>query len=103
MAAMKEVMVIDSAEMKECVFCAELIKAAAKKCRHCGETLDPAMRKAEEAMRLAEGKASQNVNVNTNIAGQDYGRPRGSWIVLIFWIIFFFPVAIIYFLIRRWW
>lgn len=98
---MSELAVID-AEMKECPFCAELVKAAAKKCRHCGETLDVSMRKAEEALRFAD-RQSSNVNVNTNVVSGDSGRPRGSWLVLIFWLIIFFPFAIIYFLIRRWW
>lgn len=89
----------------ECPFCAELVKSAAKKCRHCGETLDPAMRKAEEAMRLASAsdRQIQNVNVNTNVSDGYRGKPQGSWIVLIFWIIVFFPIAILYFLMRRWW
>src|SRR5438309_8069200 len=43
----------------ECPFCAELISAKARKCRHCGETVDVAMRKAEEAMRVASSQPQQ--------------------------------------------
>lgn len=32
----------------------------------------------------------------------DSGKPRGSWCWLIFWIFVFFPVAIIYWFMRRW-
>ncbi|OYY88877.1 MAG: hypothetical protein B7Y45_13870 [Sphingomonas sp. 28-66-16] len=45
--------------MIECPFCAEQILARAKKCRHCGETVDVAMRKAEEAMRMVDRPAQQ--------------------------------------------
>jgi hypothetical protein len=41
-------------QLVECPFCAELVKARAKKCKHCGETLDVALRAAEEAQRNAE-------------------------------------------------
>lgn len=96
-------LVVAGVDTKECPFCAETIKAAAKKCRHCGETLDVALRAAEEAARLAENKSNQNQNVNVNaVFGQDDRKPKGSWIVLIFWVIVFFPVALIYLLIRRW-
>lgn len=37
----------------ECPYCAERVQARAKKCRYCGETIDVAMRKAEEALRVA--------------------------------------------------
>jgi predicted RNA-binding Zn-ribbon protein involved in translation (DUF1610 family) len=47
------------ASQVECPFCAEMISARARKCRHCGETVDVAMRKAEEAMRVANTHPSQ--------------------------------------------
>ena len=33
---------------------------------------------------------------------KDEGKPRGSYFWLCFWIVVFFPIAIIYFLMRRW-
>jgi hypothetical protein len=44
---------------KSCDFCGESILATARKCKHCGETLDPAMRAAGEAMRMAEMAMTQ--------------------------------------------
>ena len=41
------------AETRKCDFCGEEVLPKAKKCKHCHETLDPAMRRADEAMRLA--------------------------------------------------
>jgi DNA-directed RNA polymerase subunit RPC12/RpoP len=37
-----------------CPICHETIKTGAKRCKHCGETLDPVLRKAEEAERQAK-------------------------------------------------
>jgi hypothetical protein len=53
----------------ECPFCCEQIPARAKKCRHCSETVDPAMRKAEEALRAVErqGNVYMNAATNTNV------------------------------------
>lgn len=63
----------------ECPFCAEQILSRAKKCRHCGETVDVAMRKAEEALRIADRPAPQQVFMNGGASGV-YGpqlRPFG--------------------------
>lgn len=47
-----------------CPFCAEQIKAAAKKCKHCGEFIDPAMRELELLK-----KHKQNVYMNAGGGG----------------------------------
>ena len=34
--------------------------------------------------------------------GAQSGKPRGSWFWLCFWVVVFFPIAILYFVMRRW-
>ena len=36
----------DDQESRQCPYCAEDIKVAAKKCKHCGELLDPILRES---------------------------------------------------------
>jgi len=60
---------------RECPFCAEPIKAHAKRCRHCGETLDPALRAAEEAKTLAKvSRRGSGQAVATNVVVHQGGR-----------------------------
>jgi TM2 domain-containing membrane protein YozV len=49
---------VDPGSMIECPYCAEPIRAAAKKCKHCGEMLDPALRHAPQPVQVNV----QNVN-----------------------------------------
>ena len=92
----------------ECPFCAELILQKAKKCRHCGEIIDPALRRAEEAIRSSSSQAP--VYMNAGGGGGAAGgavqqlRPWGhfihivlSFITLGFWI----PVWILLYLFRN--
>jgi predicted RNA-binding Zn-ribbon protein involved in translation (DUF1610 family) len=63
--------------MKECDFCGEQVLATAKKCKHCGETLDPALRAADEAKRLAKaaGRGSGSAAAaNTTVIVQGGGQ-----------------------------
>ncbi len=60
---------------RQCPFCAEQVRADARKCRHCGETLDPAMRAAEEAQRA--GSQPRPV-VLVRDGGDDYREPERS-------------------------
>lgn len=53
---------------KLCEYCSEPIQAAAKKCRHCGEILDPALRSAEEAKRIALSGGNTPIVVNNNVS-----------------------------------
>lgn len=58
-----------AAESRDCDYCGEAIRATAKKCRHCGEVLDPALRAAEEAKRLAtHARTGDPVIINNNVA-----------------------------------
>jgi TM2 domain-containing membrane protein YozV len=42
----------DPAAMIDCPFCAEPIRAAARKCKHCGEMLDAALRQAPQPVQV---------------------------------------------------
>ena len=81
MASLNEPMGTDSQGMVDCPFCAEPIKASAKKCRHCSETIDVTMRKAEEAIRASERQG--NVYMNAAVSHGGYVRPPKSRVVAI--------------------
>lgn len=94
-----------SPEMVDCQFCAEKIMAAAKKCRHCGETLDPAMRRADEALRAAKTQAPVYMNAG---GGGGYAQPQlrpwghvGHIIMTFLTVGFWIPVWIILYLFRN--
>lgn len=68
-----------------CPICAETIKAGAKRCKHCGETLDPVLRKAEEAERRSRSssKSSTVVVAQQNVVvAQQGGSSVGTCIAL---------------------
>lgn len=92
----------DKVTKKTCVgcgrpFCDEcLLNVNDKKyCEECA---------AEEIKKRVNSKNDQQTNVvqRTNIQQSDDIKPKGSYLVLILWIIFLWPVAIFYYLIRRW-
>lgn len=64
---MSENQAVPANAMKQCPFCAEDIRAEAKKCKHCGETLDVTLRIAEEARRAAAGGMTVVSNNNNNV------------------------------------
>lgn len=77
--------------VRTCGFCGERIQPTALKCRHCGETLDPALRSAEEAKRMAEMASRShagNVIISNNLAASSSSgrrrRPRRDpWIAFL--------------------
>jgi glutaredoxin len=103
-----------AAPTKACPFCSEDIKVDAKKCRHCGETVDVALRAAEDARRAAD-RQSPNVFMNAGGGGASSSsaaasssgsgailKPQGSTFWFIFWILVFWPAAIVYRMQRSW-
>jgi hypothetical protein len=83
---------------KACDFCGEEILVIARKCKHRGETLDPALRTAEEAKRLAVRSSGSAAAASTVVIhkGTEYRFPHllhlfltlvtcGIWLPL--WII----------------
>jgi hypothetical protein len=47
-----EVVGVHRPEMKRCHFCAEMIRAEARKCKHCGEILDPSFRDVPQPVQV---------------------------------------------------
>ena len=59
---------------KRCDFCAEIIRADAKKCKHCGETLDATLRVAEEARRISRTSAGSIVQITNQPQSAPFQR-----------------------------
>jgi predicted RNA-binding Zn-ribbon protein involved in translation (DUF1610 family) len=92
-AAIQEVLPSRQAvDYKDCPFCGEEVLTTALKCKHCGETLDPALRTAEEARRLAEhssrsggaaSAAASTTVASTTVVVQGGGREFPHFLHLI--------------------
>jgi hypothetical protein len=76
-----------SGQTIECPFCAEQISARAKKCRFCGETIDPALQRAEQALRASE-RGAGNVYMNAAVAAPAYARSPKSRVAAILLALF---------------
>jgi len=70
---------------KPCPYCAEDIKVEAKKCRHCGEILDPVLRAAQEAGRLATQRIEHRASPFPSLPPRKARWKLGciGWIVII--------------------
>jgi len=92
--------------MMDCSFCAEKIMVAAKKCRHCGEVLDPAMRRADEALRASSNAGPVYMNAGGGGGGGyvQQLRPWGHVVHIILSVLtagFWIPIWLILYLCRN--
>jgi membrane protein YdbS with pleckstrin-like domain len=72
-------MVFINFQTKECVFCAETIRARAIKCRFCGEFLNSDKARALEKQRLADSESSEDEEIQEEDDGVLFAARPSLW------------------------
>ena len=81
-------------KMRSCEYCGGAVDDATNKCTACGAT--------QSTSPPAPAPAAAAAPVYINQAPAAPQKEKGSWGCLIGWVVIFWPVAIIYYLQRRW-
>lgn len=97
-------------DSQACAFCGESVSLLADRCTRCGEGVGVASRPPEEAPRSGEMTSYRpplaSLEVSTSASAASVvaaaGEPRGSWLVLLSWVVICLPIAFIYWYARRW-
>ena len=88
-------------------FCADCLTEINKR-NYCKDCVSDLLAQKEESEREDKSKTSQPQIIiqqqqqQTTTTQTTSDKPRGSWCWFVFWLIVFFPIAIIYWFMRKW-